>query len=190
MAIDNMMPGSGLPAPVEAEGILPAEEESYYESIGFPLLIELLSKAQTGTEAERLMSQGQPQMMGQAASRFPRRSSFEHIKSRDSQGRPSPNSRLEAMSNLLRAKRSRVSNPGPPNLPRVAEVVNQRMASRPQQMPSQQMPSQQMPRQAAPQRPNRMQQARRPEVYKPLRQQPAPQSNAGPMQAFNTNQAR
>ena len=173
--VDGMgadIPGE-LPAPTRAEGMLPSEEESYYESVGFPILIDLLSKASAGSQ----MQPGQPQALNPATT------TFEHTRSRDARGRPKPQSRLEAANNLLRAKKARVGNPGIPNLPGVAQVVNQRMAAGPQQMAPQQMAPQ---RQPAPPRSNQMQQARRPEVYQPLRQQ---QSASAPPQAFDINKA-
>tara|TARA_R100000664_G_C2759032_1_gene148367 strand:- start:4472 stop:5068 length:597 start_codon:yes stop_codon:yes gene_type:complete len=189
--MDAGIPGD-LPAPTRAEGVLPSEEEeAYYQSVGFPILVELLSKASMGSQMEQGMGQPQPQMMGQPAVGASPQTAFQHVRSRDAQGRPKPQSRLEATNNLLRAKRARVNNPGVPNLPQVAQIVNQRMAAGPQQMaPQRQMPQQAAPQQMAPRRPNAMQQARKPEIYQPLRQQAAPSpAPARPMQAFDPNQA-
>ena len=181
--MDAGIPGD-LPAPTRAEGVLPSEEdEAYYQSVGFPILIDLLSKASAGSQME--------QGMGQPVVSASPQTAFQHVRSRDAQGRPKPQSRMEAANNLLRAKKARVNNPGAPNLPQVAQIVNQRMAAGPQQMaPQRQMPQQAAPQQMASRRPNAMQQARKPEIYQPLRQQaassPAP---ARPMQAFDPNRA-
>jgi hypothetical protein len=185
--MDAGIPGD-LPAPTRAEGVLPSEEdEAYYQSVGFPILVDLLSKASAGSQ----MGQPQPQMMGQPAAGASLQTAFQHVRSRDAQGRPKPQSRMEAANNLLRAKRARVNNPGVPSLPQVAQIVNQRMAAGSQQMaPQRQMPQQAAPQQMAPRRPNAMQQAAKPEIYQPLRQQAAPSpAPARPMQAFDPNQA-
>ena len=180
MAIDNMMPGSGLPTPVEAEGVLPEEEEVFYESVGFPLLIDLLQKAQAGSQSQMAPASSPGRPMSQVENM-----TLEHVRSRNSQGLPVPRSRFEAASNLLRAKRSRVNNPGVPRTPNVAQVVNQAMASAPQQMSQPPQSGGQMQQRT----PNRMQQARQPEVYKPLRQEQASQAPR-PMQAIDTNKMR
>jgi hypothetical protein len=189
--MDAGIPGD-LPAPARAQGILPSEEEdAYYQSVGFPILVDLLSKASMGNQMEQGMGQPQPQMMGKPSSGLSPKTDFQHTRSRDAQGRPKPQSRLEAANNLLRAKKARVNNPGVPNLPQVAQIVNQRMAAGPQQMaPQRQMPQQAAPQQMATRRPNAMQQARKPEIYQPLRQQAAPSpAPARPMQAFDPNRA-
>ena len=60
--MDAGIPGD-LPAPARAQGILPSEEEdAYYQSVGFPILVDLLSKASMGNQMEQGVGQPQPHM--------------------------------------------------------------------------------------------------------------------------------
>ncbi len=171
---------SELPAPVEVEGVLPSEEDAYYEQVGVPLLLELLSNA-----SGRGGQVGEVQPGGAS----PLRELPTYTPSRSEQGMPTPRSRFEAASHLMKAKKARVSNPGVPNLPATQGIVNQRMSMPQQQqmsMPQQQQSMRQQPMQQ--QRPpagrTRAPQPAKPEIYKNLRQ--GQQSEAPrPTQAFS-----
>ena len=178
----------GEPRPINAVDPLEIDSQREYEhAVGMELLIDLLQSKSAQAEASGAASQRGPipRNPGGMAAMAQKLA----VDARDPN--VAPTRRLGAARKLLGAKRSRVKNPSVPGMPRLKQLVDERMGGgggapmqqqMPQQMAQQAPMQQQQPMQQAQQRQaprqNPMQQARRPEIYKPLegqQQQQAPQ---------------